>query len=142
MASILIIDDEGSVREILRRLLERVGHTVYEAADGKTALRMYAGNPTDLVITDIFMPEMDGIEFLIRVREAFPEARIIALSGGGFMPLSGGGFIGKEEVLQDAAQLGAVGILEKPFSVEECLDVVRKTLEIDGEGAANHAEGA
>ena len=133
MASILIIDDEDSVREMLRRLLERVGHTVYEAADGKTALRMYARNPTDLVITDIYMPEMDGIEFLIRVREAFPEARIIALSGGSF--------ISKEEVLRDAAQLGAVGILEKPFSVEECLDVVQRALKADDEGAA-HAEGA
>ena len=134
MASILIIDDEDPVREMLRRLLERVGHRVYEAADGKTALRMYAGNPTDLVITDIYMPEMDGIEFLIRVLEAFPEARVIALSGGSFL--------GKEEVLRDAAQLGAVGILEKPFSVEECLDVVGRALETDGEGAADHAEGA
>ena len=133
MASILIIDDADPVRDILRKLLERVGHTVYEAVDGKTALRMYAGNPTDLVITDIYMPEMDGIEFLIRVREAFPEARVIALSGGSF--------IGKEEVLRDAAQLGAVGILKKPFSVEECLDVVDRALETDDEGAA-HAEGA
>ena len=134
MASILIIDDEDPVREVLRRVLVREGHTVSEAADGKTALRMYAGNPTDLVITDIFMPEMDGIEFLTRVQEAFPEAQVIAISGGGF--------IGREDVLQDAAQLGAVGILEKPFSVEECLDVVGRALETDGEGAADHAEGA
>jgi CheY-like chemotaxis protein len=53
MASILIVDDEDAVREVLRKLLERVGHRVYDAADGKTALRMYAGNPTDLVISDI-----------------------------------------------------------------------------------------
>lgn len=134
MASILIIDDDDPVREILRRLLGRVGHTVYEAADGKTALRMYAGNPTDLVITDIFMPEMDGIEFLIRVREAFPEARVIALSGGSY--------IGKQEVLRDATQLGAVGVLEKPFSVDECLELVRRVLEADDEAAADQAEGA
>jgi CheY-like chemotaxis protein len=133
MASILIIDDEDPVREVLQRLLERVGHTVYEAADGKTALRMYAGNPTDLVISDIYMPEMDGIEFLIRMLDAFPEARIIALSGGSFL--------GKEEVLRDAAQLGAVGILQKPFSVEQCLEVVDRALKTDDEGAA-HAEGA
>ena len=129
MASILIIDDEDPVREMLRRLLERVGHTVYEATDGKTALRMFTGNPTDLVISDIYMPEMDGIEFLFRVREAFPEARVIALSGGSF--------IGKEEVLRDAAQLGAVGILKKPFSVEECLEVVQSALKADDEGAAH-----
>jgi CheY-like chemotaxis protein len=132
MASILIIDDEGPVREVLRRLLERMGHTVYEAAEGKTALRMYAGNPTDLVITDIYMPEMDGIEFLIRVRDAFPEARVIAVSGGSFLC--------KEEVLRDAAQLGAVGILQKPFSVEECLEVVQRALKADDEGAARAEE--
>ena len=134
MASILIIDDEDPVREVLRRLLERVGHAVYEAADGKTALRMYAGNPTDLVISDIYMPEMDGIEFLMRVREAFPEARIIALSGGGYM--------GKEDVLAAAGNLGAVGILEKPFSAQECLEVVDRAIEADDEGTADHAEEA
>ena len=134
MASILIIDDNDPIRSLLRRLLERVGHTVYEAADGKTALRMYAGNPADLVITDIYMPEMDGIEFLIRVREAFPEARVIALSGGSH--------IGKEDVLRDATLLGAVGVLEKPFTVEECLELVRRALEADDEGAAGQAEGA
>ena len=111
-----------------------MGHTVYEAADGKIALRMYAGNPTDLVIADIYMPEMNGIEFLIRVREVFPEARIIALSGGGYL--------GKEDVLAVAGNLGAVGILEKPFSVEECLEVVQRALRADDEGAADHAEGA
>jgi CheY-like chemotaxis protein len=134
MASILVIDDEKLMCAILRKILEGAGHTVLDAKDGKQALRMYAENPTDLVISDIYMPEMDGIEFLIRVREAFPEARVIALSGGSF--------IGKEEVLRDAAQLGAVGILKKPFSVEECLDVVDRALQADDEGAADHAEGA
>ena len=133
MASILIADNEPQVLEILTRILERHGHTILKARDGETALRMFAGNPTDLVITDIFMPEMDGIEFLTRAREAFPEARIIALSGGGY--------IGREEVLWDAVQLGAVGVLKKPFSVEECLEVVDRALRGDDEGAA-HAEGA
>ncbi len=76
---------------------------------------------------------MDGIEFLIRVREAFPEARVIAISGGGFLD--------QESVLAAASNLGAVGVLEKPFSPEECLEVVDRALEADDEGAA-HAEGA
>ena len=129
MARILIVDDEPQVLEILARILERHGHTVLKAADGETALRMYAGNPTDVVITDILMPEMDGLELLIRMRGAFPEARIIALSGGGF--------IGKEEVLRDAVRLGAVGVLEKPFSPEGCLEAVRRALEWDDEGVGN-----
>ncbi len=133
MASILIIDDQPEVLRALRKTLQREGHTVTDAADGKAALRRFAGSPTDLVISDIYMPEMDGIEFLMRVREAFPEARIIALSGGGYL--------GKEEVLAAAGNLGAVGILEKPFSVEECLELVRRALEADGEGAADRAEG-
>ena len=134
MASILIVDDEPQVLQILTRILEWAGHTVSEAGDGKAALRMFAGDPADVVISDIYMPEMDGIEFLIRVREAFPEARVIALSGGGCL--------GKEDVLTAAGNLGAVGMLEKPFSVEECLEVVDRALEADDEGAADHAEGA
>ena len=123
MASILVIDDDQSIREVLRKVLERVGHTVSEAADGKAALRRFAGDPTDVVISDIYMPEMDGIEFLIRVREAFPEARIIAMSGGGFLD--------QESVLDAASKLGAVGVLEKPFSPEECLEVVQTALDED-----------
>ena len=123
MASILVIDDDQSIREVLRKVLERAGHTVSEAADGKAALRSFAGDPTDVVITDIYMPEMDGIEFLIRVREAFPEARIIAMSGGGFLD--------QESVLDAASKLGAVGVLEKPFSPEECLEVVQTALDED-----------
>lgn len=123
MASILVIDHEKLMREALRKILERAGHTVSEAADGKTALRMFARNPTDLVISDVYMPEMDGIEFLMRVREAFPEARIIALSGGGYM--------GKEEVLAAASRLGAVAVLEKPYTVDECLEIVEKVLKED-----------
>lgn len=134
MANILIVDDEPDVLNILKRILERAGHNVRGAKDGKTALRMFAGNPADVVITDIFMPEMDGIEFLVRVREAFPEARIIALSGGGQ--------IGREEVLEDALRLGAVGILQKPFSAEACVDAVRRALEPGEADAGELAGGA
>ncbi|MFG1690705.1 response regulator [Gemmatimonadota bacterium] len=90
--------------------------------------------PTDLVITDIYMPEMNGIEFLIRVWEAFPEARVIALSGGGFL--------GKEDVLAAASKLGAVGVLKKPFSAEECLEVVQRALDTAERGTAGEAGGA
>ena len=123
MASVLIIDDDNEMRATLRKILEGAGHTVLDAQDGKQALRMYAGNPTDLVITDIYMPKMDGIEFVMRVCEAFPEARIIALSGGGYL--------GKENALAAASSLGAVGVLEKPFSIDECLELVEKVLEED-----------
>ncbi len=120
MATILIIDDEPEILRVLRRVLEAKGHVVEEASDGQTALRHFAGHPTDLVITDIYMPEMDGIEFIMRVKEAFPEARIIAISGGG-------GLV-KEEVLGAAAELGADMILEKPFSADQVTDAVTQVL--------------
>ncbi len=126
MATILIVDDDVAVLRGVRGFLEKAGHTVREASDGKSALRHFAGRPTDLVISDIYMPEMDGIEFLIRVREAFPEARIIAMSGGGHLA--------KERVLAAASILGAVGVLEKPFEMEEVLAAVTKALEGGEEG--------
>ena len=133
MAKVLIVDDEPDILHLLTRILERGGHTVYQAPDGRTALRMYAGNPADVVITDILMPEMDGLEFMTRVHEIFPEARIIALSGGGL--------VAKEELLRDALQFGAVGFLKKPFTVEQCLEAVRTALEWE-EGTSDRAEGA
>ena len=90
MARILIIDDQPAVLRALRSTLEQAGHEVTEAPEGKTALRHFAGKPTDLVISDIYMPEMDGIDFLMRVREAFPEARIVAMSGGGHLSRDSG----------------------------------------------------
>jgi len=120
MASILIIDDEPEVLRVLKKVLEGAGHSVTEAADGKTALRWFAGRPTDLVVTDIYMPEMDGLEFLMRLREAFPETPVVAISGGGHLS--------KESVLGAATLLGADQILAKPFTAEEVLAAVARAL--------------
>lgn len=120
MAEILIIDDETEILRVLRRGLEGAGHRVKEAQNGKEALRVFAGSPPDVVISDIYMPDMDGIELLIRLKERFPEARFVAMSGGGF--------IEKERVLGAASMLGAEGVLEKPFSLEEVLAAVETCL--------------
>ena len=121
MAQILIVDDNDAVRRGLRGMLEAEGHAVDEAADGKEALRRFAGSPADLVFADIYMEEMDGLQFLMRLREAWPEARIVAMSGGGFLD-SG-------SVLSAAASLGAVGTLEKPFERAEVLAMLAEHLE-------------
>jgi DNA-binding NtrC family response regulator len=123
---VLVDDDEAAIRTSLRRILERSSFEVTEAPDGQTALRHFAGNPTDCVISDIYMPGMDGIEFLIRVQEAFPDVRVIAMSGGGYQP--------KENVLGAASMLGAVTVLEKPLEVAEVLAAVHLALESDGPG--------
>jgi DNA-binding NtrC family response regulator len=132
MASILIIDDDYQVLRALRLVLEADGHNVHDAPDGKTALRRFAGDPTDLVITDIYMPEMDGLDFLERVRETFPEARIIAMSGGGILP--------RGQTLEHAITLGAAAILQKPFKAPELREAIRVALGRTEEGREESAE--
>lgn len=120
MAEILIIDDEPGVLGVLRRILENAGHSVTEAPNGEVALREFEDKPADLVITDIFMPEMDGIEFLVHLRTAFPDARVLAMSGGGPLP--------RDQALSDASLLGADQILQKPFDRENLLEAVDRVL--------------
>jgi CheY-like chemotaxis protein len=120
MADILIIDDEAGVLRVLRKILESAGHSVTEAPDGEVALRQFEGKPADLVITDIFMPGMDGIELLVHIRKTFPDARVLAMSGGGLLS--------RDQALSDASLLGADQILQKPFSSAEVLEAVNRTL--------------
>ena len=125
MADILIIDDEPGVLRVLRKILETEGHSVTEAPNGEIALRHFEGNPADLVITDIFMPGMDGIEFLVNIRRTFPDACVLAMSGGGILS--------RDQALSDAALLGADEILQKPFGKDQVLEAVNRMLEIGSE---------
>ena len=120
MAEILIIDDEPGVLGVLRRILETAGHSVTDAPNGEVALRQFEGKPADLVITDIFMPKMDGIEFLVHLRTAFPDARVLAMSGGGLLS--------RDQALSDASLLGADQILQKPFNRQDLLEAVDRVL--------------
>jgi CheY-like chemotaxis protein len=120
MARILVIDDQESVRSVLRRVLTIDQHQVFEAADGREAWALLDVEPLDLIITDVYMPEMDGIEFLIRLADRAPDIPVIAISGGGYASA--------RSVLKDAGLLGAAGTLEKPFSSEQVLDAVRQAL--------------
>ncbi len=120
MARVLIIDDDPAVRDALGKILLLDGHEVEKAADGRSALTVVAKRPPDLVITDIYMPEMDGIEFLLGLSEAAPDIPVVAVSGGAAAPA---GF-----VLEDASQLGAVATLAKPFELDEVRAVVRDVL--------------
>ena len=120
MASVMVIDDDAAVRGVITKMLERDGHTVTPIEDGKRALRIFAGEPVDLVISDVYMPETDGIEFLMRLREAFPETRIIMMSGGGVVPM--------DEVLEASTLLGAVGSLQKPIEMAQLRAAVEEAL--------------
>lgn len=121
MANILIVDDQDSILQIVRRILEKHGHSVIEAVDGITALKKVSESNPDLVITDIFMPEMDGLEFLRRIRELSPRPGVIAMSGGGV--------VDQDQVLSLAKALGASLVLTKPFLPKELLEGVERVLE-------------
>lgn len=114
MASILVIDDQEQVRTFLRFTLERNGHRVFEAKDGREGLDTYRTNPTDLVIMDIIMPDTDGLEATYVLTRDFPGAKIIAITGQQ----------GNRNFLDVAKLFGAHQTLEKPFTVDQLLEAV------------------
>jgi CheY-like chemotaxis protein len=120
MADILIIDDDDALRSTMRKLLERVGHAVREAADGASGLALLKQSRPDLVVTDLYMPEKEGIETILEVRAVHPDLPILAVSGGGIA--SPGATLG------DAEALGASATLAKPFSVEDFQETIERLL--------------
>ena len=121
MANILIIDDDNQFRTMLRKMIERNGHEVVEASDGKEGIKRYRKNPTDLIITDLIMPEKDGVETIQELKKDFPNIKIIAISGGGRL--------GPQDYLHIAKMLGAQRTLTKPIELPELLKAIDELLE-------------
>lgn len=119
-SSILIIDDDAAVSRTLSLILTRSGYQVSTAASGRKGLDLLAGGGFDLVVTDIIMPELDGIEAIRRIRDEYPDLRVIAMSGGGQ--------IDKSDFLHMAKALGADGVIEKPVRSEKLLQLVSAAL--------------
>jgi two-component system response regulator (stage 0 sporulation protein F) len=119
MATVLIIDDEEAVRALLRFALEAAGHEVTEAVNGRQGLERYRQRPMDLVITDILMPVMNGLDMLLDLTREFLHTKVIAISGAG----------GEQNVLDVAKLLGARRTFHKPFSMPQLLHAVRYELE-------------
>ena len=120
MARILIIDDEDELRSMLRQMLEHAGHEVTEAADGAIGIEIYERDTPDLIITDIIMPEKEGVETIIALRRADPTLPIIAISGGGRLDAT--------DFLSMAKKLGARQTLTKPFRRDQLLEAVSECL--------------
>ena len=120
MAQILIIDDDQQILDMLGQILEREGHEVVKALDGKEGLKLYRENPADLVITDIIMAETEGTEIIMELQRDFPNVKIIAISGGDR--------IEPDEYLHIAQMLGVQKTFAKPFSLEELLKAVSELL--------------
>jgi DNA-binding NtrC family response regulator len=117
---IMVVDDDAGIRRVLHILLSRAGYQVSQARDGAEALRLWRDTGGDLVITDLHMPEKDGIEMIIELLSHSPGVRIIAMSGGGQTK--------RLDLLGNATLLGVVHTIEKPFTLNEMMSTVRRAL--------------
>lgn len=127
MPLILIIDDEAGVRDSVRQILETAGHRVNDAANGVAGLQRFKADRPDLVITDIIMPDMEGIETIRAIRALAPDCPVLAMSGGGRL--------GNVDFLSVAGRLGADDTLQKPFEIDELLGKVAALLGRGGPSA-------
>lgn len=118
MATILLIDDEDQVRRLFQIVLEGAGYRVLTAESGQHGLRLLQHQEVDLILVDIFMPDMDGLELIQLLRKTRPASKIIAISGGS----------GERNYLDTAKYLGAHDTLKKPLNLQELLDAVATQL--------------
>jgi CheY-like chemotaxis protein len=114
--SILVVDDEPGIRDLLCIMLAGAGHSVSTAEDGLQAPKILASHPIDIVITDLLMPERDGLEFITEIRKTYPAVKIIAMSGGGH--------IARDSYLRIAKTFGAHFLLEKPFTQANVIEAI------------------
>jgi DNA-binding NtrC family response regulator len=119
MATILIIDDDASVRAAIQQCLTKAGHTVVLAGHGREGMGVLRQATVDLVVTDLFMPEQEGLETITALRKQHPQLPIIAMSGGN---------LASEAMLSVARELGAREVIEKPFGLDRLLAAVEKVL--------------
>ena len=114
---ILLIDDEENFRSVIRQVLVNAGFEVIEADNGAQGIQYFYEKPADMIITDIIMPEKEGIETIIELKKSFPNVKLIAMSGGGWY--------GTDIDFDMAKKLGAK-TLDKPFALQELLDAVHE----------------
>src|SRR3954452_17620130 len=118
MAEILIVDDEQSYRQLLTLVFQEAGHNIRTAMNGRQALELLAQTPAQVIVSDVKMPDMDGIEMLRSVRETMPDIGVVLMTA-----------FASVETAREAFKLGADDFITKPFDVEELKLIVRKTLE-------------
>ena len=123
MTKVLIIDDEKSILESLSSILEDEGFAVLTARDGKEGLNIFRAEKPKIVLLDVWMPEMDGLEVLSLVKEIDPEAVVVVISGHGTISTA-----------VEAVKMGAIDFLEKPLSIDKVLDVISRGLAGKGNG--------
>lgn len=117
---VLIIDDDEQIRVLLQQMMKWAGLEVAVAENGKVAMQLMQEKPADLVITDLIMPEQEGLETISRLKKEYEGIKIIAISGGGR--------IGPEAYLPAALELGADLVFSKPFDVQKVVSAVQDLL--------------
>ncbi len=120
MARVLIVDDESTDLIFLRNIVEASGHEVYVASDGEQAFKTYLRKSIEIVITDLHMPQVDGLEFIEALRTIYPEARIIAVSGKG------------QILLDEAKRMGAFMAFSKPVDPDELVKALAAAMGLAG----------
>jgi CheY-like chemotaxis protein len=130
MQNVLVVDDELDVRDAIERVLERSGYSVRKARDAADALAELRRCGADVVITDIIMPKIDGVEAIRSIRREFPAVRIIAISGGGNFGITAyrPAAITTSAYLASAERAGAHVVLTKPFESKDLLQAVEQVL--------------
>lgn len=113
MKRILVIEDDDAHRHMLTAALKGAHYEIREAPDGEKGCELYRQNPCDLIITDIFMPEKEGLEVILDLKAEFPEVKIMAISGGGYKS----NFLA-DEILNIAKDLGADTVMSKPIKIQ------------------------
>lgn len=121
MGRILVVDDETGIITILKEMLLKLGYEVLTASGGSEALEKLSIGGVDLVVTDIVMPDVDGLELISNIKSVYPSVQVIAISGGGAQD-------GPEGYLRDAKELGAACCLTKPFMLKELAAMVQELL--------------
>jgi two-component system chemotaxis response regulator CheY len=117
VATILIVDDDAFVRSVLRDVLEGRGHALLEAEDGREALDVLGERSPQLVLLDLFMPRLSGMEALAMMRERWPSARVLVISS-----------LESERLVAEALEAGAAGYITKPFHPLEITSAVDRAL--------------
>ncbi|MGY4599457.1 CheY-like chemotaxis protein [Bradyrhizobium sp. GM22.5] len=128
MTNILIVDDDPAVQMTIRLFLERAGHQITVAGDGRKGLALFEAGQFDLLFLDIFMPGMDGLETMRHIRALQPAIPIVVISGRSFTPDAHA----EPDFLKMATKLGAVASLQKPFRADALLAAVAGCLDAGG----------
>ena len=125
MAKILVLDDEPSILLMMKKMLEKAGYEVDVALNGREGMVLFDKNKPDLLITDIIMPEKEGLETIFELRRNYPDLKIVAISGGGR--------IGPSGYLPGAKLLGANLVFQKPIVPKEFLAAISELLGVEPE---------